>query len=146
MLIRWPRTLIDSSRKVSSRGERRVNVSSATPRVGQGSILAVVAAVSPDDAVMYIASVEAEIRDCIDNYRLSDAAVLSAFTHEQIHRLKNSIAPIGSPELLHACEQLKLDAANGTGPSRFEQSYIAVAHAALNALLRFKTSGAGSRP
>jgi len=120
--------------------------SSAGPKVEQGSTLAVVVKLSPDDAATYIASVEAEIRGCIDHCGLGDSSVSSAAIHEQIHRLKNALAPTGSPELLSACERLHVDAAFDAERSRLAQSYIAVANAALKAVIHFKTSEAGSRP
>lgn len=120
--------------------------SSAAPRVEQGSTLAVVVKLSPDDAAMYVASVEAEIRGCIDQCVLGDSSVPSAVIHEQVHRLKNALAPTGSPELLSACERLRIDAAFDAERSHLAQSYIAVANAALKAVTHFKTSVAGSRP
>lgn len=145
MFTRWLKSLFASEKAPSTEG-MPVRVSTAAPKVKPDSTLAVVVSMSSDGAVVYIAAVEKEIQACIDACRLGEATLPLALVHEQIHRLKNSIAPMGSPELLYACEQLRLEAAGATGGKVLAARYKAIAFAALHAVGQFKTSGAGRRP
>lgn len=143
MFTRWLNSLLAGRKKDQSKEERPAHVSTAAPKVEYDSILAVMVSVNSDNAANYIAAVETELRICIDDCRLGEAALPLTMVHEQMHRLKNSIAPMGSPELFHACELLRLEAIGASGRSNLEARYKAIALAALHAVRKYKSSGVG---
>lgn len=142
MFTRWFRWMFSSQRSEAME-ERPERASTAAPQVDPDSALALMISMSSDDAANYIAAVKAEIRECIEDCRLGDPALPLAHIHEQMHRLKNAIAPLGSQELLHACEQLRLDAIGAIGRPNLAARYKAIALAALHAVRRFASSNVG---
>ena len=118
--------------------ENKVGISFAQPMVEPGSTLAAMAELNPPSARTYIDAVICEIEYCIALNSAGDQPAALNMVLERIHALKNALALTGSRELLHACEQLQLDACRGTNPSILDKRYRAVANAGAKLVKQFK--------
>lgn len=112
----------------------------AQPRIEPGSTLDTMAALNPATAATYADAVAGEIEQAIAACTLGEPATTTAQALEQIHGLKNAIAPTGSPELLKACEQLRRDASHGEQRAALAQRFKAVANAAALLVKNYRRS------
>jgi hypothetical protein len=108
------------------------------PRVEPGSALDTIAALNPSTAMTYVDTVAVEIRQVIDICTISDRETTALQMLEQIHSLKNAIAPTGSRVLLRRCEQLRLDASHSVSRSAVAQDFKSVASAATLLLRNYR--------
>ena len=120
---------IGASRDTLSDG-RRMGAPSGQPRVEPGSTLDTIAALNPATALAYAETVACEIKQAIATCTISDPETTTLQILEQIHSLKNAIAPTGSRELLKDCEQLRLDSSRCIPRPALAQGFKAVASAA----------------
>ena len=109
-----------------------------SPRIEPGSALETIAALNPSTAITYADAVANEIKQAIAACTIEDPATTTLQLLEQIHSLKNAIAPTGSRELLKGCEQLRLDASHSVPRSVLAQDFIAVASAATLLVRNFR--------
>jgi len=110
--------------------ERRAEAANELPRVEPGSSLDTIAALNPSTALTYADTIAGEIKQAIDVCTIGDTATNVLQMLEQIHSLKNAIAPTGSHVLLKRCEQLRLDASHSVSRSALAQDFKSVASAA----------------
>jgi hypothetical protein len=101
----------------------------AQPRIEPGSTLDTMASLNPVSAAIYADTVAGEIRQAITACTIGNPATTTAQVLEQIHGLKNAIAPTGSTVLLKACEQLRIEASRNQHRAAVAQRYKAVASA-----------------
>lgn len=120
--------------------ERRVYPVHELPRVEPGSALDTIADLNPSTALTYADVVAGEIKQAISDCTISDSATTTLQVLEQIHGLKNAIAPTGSQVLLKRCEQLRLDASHSVSRALLVQDFQSVASAATLLLRNFRRS------
>jgi hypothetical protein len=108
-----------------------IGESQSQPRVEAGSTLDTIAALNPANAALYADAVERDIKQAIAACSIGDSATTTIQALEQIHGLKNAIAPTGAAELLKACEQLRLDASHSKQRAALAQRFKEVASAAV---------------
>lgn len=101
------------------------------PRVEAGSTLDTIAALNPSSAALYADAVARDLKQAIAACTIGDQATTTEQVLEQIHGLKNAIAPTGSSELLKACEQLRFDASHSKERAALAQRFKGVASAAV---------------
>jgi hypothetical protein len=118
--------------------ERRSGRLFGPPRIEPGSALETIAALNPSTAIAYADAVAGEIKKAIAACTIEDPATTTVQLLEQIHSLKNAIAPTGSRELLKGCEQLRLDASHSIPRSFLAQDFIAVASAGTLLIRNFR--------
>ncbi|MDO0860595.1 hypothetical protein VDS34_17985 [Xanthomonas campestris pv. campestris] len=126
-LLQRPAIAADQS-STASVGER-LSEGYGQPKVEPGSTLDTMASLGANGAVEYAGAVVAEIDQIVSACTLANAATPVESVLEQIHGLKNALAPIGSAELLAACEQLRRDASRADRIS-LELRFKALAKAA----------------
>lgn len=107
------------------------------PQVEPGSTLDAMAALNPASVASYTDAVLGEIGRCIERCSIAAPGADESEILEQIHALKNALAPTGSPELLKACEQLRKDTCHGVDRVMIERRYKAVANAAAKLVRNF---------
>ncbi|UYC11870.1 hypothetical protein [Xanthomonas sp. CFBP 8445] len=114
------------------------------PQVESGSTLDfMLSTLSGEAAAAYVHAVISDIEACAEEGYCSARGAGKEDLLERVHALKNAIAPIGSRQLLAACEQLRLDACHGTDRALLERRLQAVARAAVQLIAGFRaTSGA----
>lgn len=110
--------------------ERRAEAANELPRVEPGSALDTISVLNPSTALTYADTIAGEIKQAIEDCTISDPATTALQILEQIHSLKNAIAPTGSRVLLKRCEQLRLDASHSVLRSILAQDFRSVASAA----------------
>jgi hypothetical protein len=111
--------------------ERGAEVSYESPRIEPGSALDTIATLNPSTAITYADTIAGEIKQAINACTISDPATTALQRLEQIHSLKNAIAPTLSRLLLKRCERLRLDASHSVSRSVLAQDFKSVASAAM---------------
>lgn len=120
--------------------ERRVYPAQELPRVEPGSALDTIADLNPSTALTYADIVVGEIKQAISACTISDSTTTTLQVLEQIHGLKNAIAPTGSQVLLKRCEQLRLDASHSVHRASLVQDFQSVASAATLLVRNFRSA------
>ncbi|MCC4589636.1 hypothetical protein LL974_00655 [Xanthomonas campestris pv. cannae] len=111
------------------------------PQVESGSTLDfMLSTLSGEAAAAYVHAVISDIEACTEEGRVSAQGAGKEDLLERVHALKNAIAPIGSRQLLAACEQLRLDACHGTDRALLERRFQAVARAAVQLIVSFRAA------
>lgn len=105
--------------------------SHAQPEVASGSMLDVMATLNPSRLADYVKAVLDDIDRCAAGCAIAGLGMDQAEMLDQIHTLKNALVPLGSQELLKACERLRSDTCRGVNHVLIERRYQAVAHAAV---------------
>jgi hypothetical protein len=118
--------------------ERPSGKSCGSPRIEPGSALETIAVLNPSTAITYADAVASEIKQAIATCTIEDPETTTVQLLEQIHSLKNAIAPTGSRELLKGCEQLRLDASHSVPRSVLAQDFMTVASAATLLVRNFR--------
>jgi hypothetical protein len=117
-----------------------MTTSCAQPKVEPGSMLTTMVALGPAKASAYLNALVEEVQDCMDGCEFSRPTSRMSEVREHIHALKNVLAPIGSRELLGACDQLGRDAYAGTDLVTLERRYKAIAKVGMKLIKQFKGS------
>jgi|GEM_PF-5257855 len=115
-------------------------VSCAQPKIEPGSVLDAMVALGPVKASVYLSALVEEVQNCLDRCDFTTHTSDILRVREQIHALKNVLAPTGSSELLGACDQLGRDVYAGTDPVTLERRYKAIAKAGMKLIKQFKGS------
>lgn len=107
-------------------------------RIEPGSTLDTIAALNPSKALAYADAVACDIKQAIANCTIGDEGTTNPQILEQIHNLKNAVAPTGSQDLLKCCEELRLDASRDAPRSAQAQRFMAVAGASTLLLRNYR--------
>lgn len=108
------------------------------PQIEPGSTLDTMVALNASAALTYLDVVANEIKQAIGANKIVDPETTTTQVLEQIHSLKNAIAPTGSRKLLKDCEQLRLDAIRCIPRAELAQGYKAVGSAAILLLRNYR--------
>ncbi|CTP83212.1 hypothetical protein [Xanthomonas graminis] len=119
--------------------------SHAQPRVQPGSMLDLMLSLNSDRVPDYVAAVLGEIERCIGTCTIQVPDTSEESILDQIHALKNALAPSGAAQLLQACERLRSDVCHGVDRIVVARRYQAVANAALKLVKGFRETLAEAR-
>ncbi|WAT14856.1 hypothetical protein [Xanthomonas fragariae] len=100
-------------------------------------MLDVMATLNPIRMTDYVKAVLGDIDRCAAGCTIAAPGTDQAEILDQIHTLKNALVPLGSQELLKACERLRSDTCHGVDRVLIERRYQAVAHAAARLVRKF---------
>lgn len=114
------------------------DASHAQPRVQPGSMLDLMLSLNSDSVPDYVAAVLGEIERCIGTCTIQVPDTSEESILDQIHALKNALAPSGAAQLLQACERLRSDVCHGVDRIVVARRYQAVANAALKLVTGFR--------
>jgi len=117
---------------------RNDDTSHAQPRVQPGSMLDLMLSLNSDRVPEYVAAVLGEIERCIGTCTIQVPDTSEESILDQIHALKNALAPSGAAQLLQACEQLRSDVCHGVDRIVVARRYQAVANAAFKLVTGFR--------
>ncbi|CTP93093.1 hypothetical protein [Xanthomonas graminis] len=119
--------------------------SHAQPRVQPGSMLDLMLSINSDSVPNYVAAVLGEIERCIGTCTIQVPDTSEENILDQIHALKNALAPSGAAQLLQACERLRSEVCHGADRIVVARRYQAVANAALKLVKGFRETLAEAR-
>ena len=96
------------------------------PAIAPDSMLWTMSAIDSPDARQYASIVLDDLRALAQGGLFPHA---DSAPHEQIHALKNAIAPTGSRVLLAACDKLRIDMTHHIDPNTLDRRFRSIANA-----------------
>lgn len=105
------------------------------PKIARGSIIHFMMDTDQPSLKNFLKIIISQISFCIDDSNFDESP---ASINEKIHELKNALVPIGSIELLEACDQLRLESTDTINIGLLEKRYKSIAEAGLKLVKKYK--------